>query len=104
MKAMIVRAGIGAVFVMIMAGTAQAGPVSSACNQSSRSAATPGLCACIQQVADQTLRSADQRRIATFFRNPDKAQDARMSQRQSDDAFWERYTLFGQRAEASCQG
>jgi hypothetical protein len=29
-------------------------------------------------VADQTLRGTDQRRVATFFRDPDKAQDVRM--------------------------
>ena len=102
---MVTRAGITAVAMMVLAGAAQAGPISSACNMSSRSAATPGLCGCIQRVADQTLRSsADQRRVATFFRDPDKAQVVRMSQRQSDDAFWERYVAFGQRAEASCQG
>jgi hypothetical protein len=97
-------AGAAAFSVLVLAGAAHAGPVSGACNASSRSAATPSLCACIQRVADQTLRGTDQRRVATFFRDPDKAQVVRMSQRDADDAFWERYVAFGQRAEASCQG
>lgn len=104
MRMVILRAGIAALSVMVWTGAAQAGPISSACNASSRSAATPSLCACIQRVADQTLRGADQRRVATFFRDPDKAQIVRMSQKGADDAFWERYVTFGQRAEASCQG
>ena len=104
MKTAISRAGFVALFVITSVGAGAAGPISSACNASSRSAATPSLCGCIQQVADQTLRSADQRRVATFFRDPDKAQVMRMSQKQSDDAFWERYVAFGQRAESSCQG
>lgn len=104
MTTAILRAGIAAVSVMIWASAASAGPISAACNQSSRQAASPSLCSCIQRVADSTLQSADQRRVATFFRDPDKAQLVRMSQKRADDAFWERYTLFGQRAEASCQG
>jgi hypothetical protein len=104
MTTAVLRAGFAALSLVFLAGAAHAGPISSACNASSRSAATPGLCSCIQRVADQTLRSADQRRVATFFRDPDKAQDVRMSQKRADDAFWERYTAFGQQAEASCQG
>lgn len=100
----VLRGGLVALGMMLVAGAASAGPISSACNQSSRQAASPSLCACIQRVADSTLQSADQRRVATFFRDPDKAQLVRMSQKRADDAFWERYTLFGQRAEASCQG
>ena len=104
MRTVILRAGFAALSVMLMPAAAQAGPISSACNMSSRQAASPSLCSCIQHVADQTLRSADQRRVATFFRNPDKAQDVRMSQTRADDAFWERYSAFGQMAEATCQG
>ena len=98
------RAGFAALSLMVMAAAAQAGPISSACNQSSRQAASPSLCSCIQRVADQTLRGADQQRVAKFFRDPDKAQVVRMSQKRADDAFWERYTAFGQQAEAACSG
>jgi hypothetical protein len=104
MRTSVLRAGIAVLSVMVMADVAQAGPISSACNQSSRSAASPSLCSCIQRVADQTLRGGDQRRVATFFRDPDKAQLVRMSKKSGDDAFWERYVRFGQQAEASCQG
>lgn len=98
------RLGLMAVGLSLMASSAISGPISSACNQSSRKAATPSVCACIQKVADQTLRGGDQRRVASFFRDPDKAQDVRMSTRSSDDAFWDRYTVFGAKAEATCQG
>jgi hypothetical protein len=100
----VLRAGLAALSMVFLASAATAGPISSACNQSSRQAATPSLCSCIQRVADNTLQGADQRRVATFFRDPDKAQLVRMSQKRADDAFWERYTRFGQQAEATCQG
>lgn len=100
----VLRGGLVALGMMLVAGAASAGPISSACNQSSRQAASPSLCACIQRVADQTLRTADQRLVATFFRDPDKAQVVRMSQKRADDAFWERYSRFGQQAEMTCQG
>ncbi len=87
--------------VPVMAG---AGPVESACNRSGRDAATRNLCACIGQVADQTLRGADQRRAAAFFKDPEKAHKAWMSKRDADDAFWERYKAFGAQAEAYCAG
>lgn len=98
-----VLAGMAALGLGLMATSAMAGPISAACNASSRQAATPSLCSCIQRVADSTLRSGDQRRVAAFFRDPDKAQDVRMSRKSADDAFWERYSRFGQQAEASCQ-
>ena len=97
-------AGMAALSMVFVAGAATAGPVSSACNQSSRQAATPSLCSCIQRVADQALSGSDQRRVATFFRDPDKAHLVRMSQKRADDAFWERYSRFGEKAEAICQG
>lgn len=104
MKTMMMRTGLAG--LVLAAGTmaAQAGPIGAACAQSSRAAAsTPGLCGCIQYVADQTLRPGDQRRVASFFKNPDKAQDVFMSQKRADDAFWERYKMFGEAAEATCQ-
>lgn len=104
MKKVTLWAGVAGLVLMASAQASLAGPISSACNQSTRSAATPALCSCIQRVADQTLRGSDQRRVASFFKNPDKAQEVRMSQRSADDAFWERYTRFGQQAEAICQG
>jgi hypothetical protein len=104
MKTTALRAGLAALGLSVMASSAMAGPISAACNASSRQAASPSLCSCIQRVADSTLRSGDQRRVAQFFRDPDKAQVVRMSTKNADDAFWERYTRFGQQAEATCQG
>ena len=99
------RAGIlVVVLALALPGVAVAGPVEAACNRSDRDAASRSLCACVGQVADQTLRGADQRRAAAFFRDPEKAHKAWMSKRASDDAFWERYKAFGAQAEASCAG
>ena len=99
------RAGILAVVLgLALPGVAHAGPVETACNRSDRDAASRSMCACIGQVADQTLRGADQRRAAAFFRDPEKAHKAWMSKRDADDAFWERYKAFGAQAEAYCAG
>ena len=51
-----------------------------------------------------TLQGGDQRRAAKFFNDPDRAHETWMSQRESDDAFWERYKNFGATAEAYCAG
>ncbi len=104
MKQRLLRAAIAALCMTMTGEAAVAGPISSACNQSSRSTATATLCSCIQAVADQTLRGADQKRAAGFFRNPDKAQEAFLSKKRVDDAFWERYSVFGQQAETVCSG
>jgi hypothetical protein len=81
-----------------------AGPVETACNRSDRAQASRSLCNCIGQVADMTLRGGDQKRVASFFKDPDRAQDVKMSKRDSDDAFWERYQAFTTQAEAYCAG
>lgn len=98
------RAAFSAAFFVAMAGAAAAGPIESACNRSDRDAANRALCDCIQQVADFTLRSTDQRRVAGFFKDPEKAQDVKMSKRGADDAFWDRYKAFSEQAEAYCAG
>lgn len=95
------RALLAAAFSLI-AGAALAGPIESACMRSDRSSANRALCGCIQQVADFTLRGGDQRRVVSFFKDPDKAQDVKMSKRGGDDAFWERYQAFAAQAEAYC--
>jgi hypothetical protein len=100
----IVRAAFGAVALSFMAGMVSAGPIDSACSRSGRSAANSNLCGCIQQVADFTLNGSDQRRVATFFKDPDKAQSVKMSKRNGDDAFWDRYTAFSAQVEAYCTG
>ncbi|MFN4101029.1 MAG: hypothetical protein ACK4GT_14765 [Pararhodobacter sp.] len=79
-----------------------AGPVESACNSSGRPNANRQLCRCIDAAAGQTLTRSEQRRAARFFRNPDEAQEVRMSPTQRDNEFWARYRAFGARAEALC--
>jgi hypothetical protein len=96
------RAALGALFLPFLLSSVQAGSIERACNRSDRDAANRSVCACIQQVADMSLSSADQRRAAGFFNNPDKAQDVRLSDTSRDDAFWARYMAFGEQAEAFC--
>jgi hypothetical protein len=82
--------------------TAAAGPIESACNRSDRAGATRAMCRCIDSVAQQTLTRPEQRRAASFFSNPQLAQDVRASRTRADNEFWTRYRAFGERAEASC--
>lgn len=98
----LIWAAFAALCAGVVATEASAGPISNACMQSNRQAASSALCGCIQAVADSTLAGADQRRAATFFRDPDKAQQVLMSQSRADDAFWARYKAFGALAEQSC--
>ena len=100
----VIWAGLAAVGLTFVASEVMAGPISGACLQSKRSAANATLCACIQNVADVTLPAADQRRAATFFRDPDKAQQTLMSKKRLDDEFWARYKAFGAQAAQSCSG
>lgn len=79
-----------------------AGAVERACRVSGRPAATPSLCSCIQSVADKTLSGSDQREAAKFFKDPDRAQEVKMSDRRSHSEFWQRYKRFGATAERNC--
>ena len=78
------------------------GDIGRACMSAGREAASPALCSCVQQVANQSLSRADQGRAAAFFDDPDKAQQTRQSDSQRDEAFWDRYRAFADRAEAVC--
>lgn len=80
------------------------GPISKACLASDRKARSSRLCGCIQTVANRSLSSSDQRLAATFFRNPQKAQDTRQSDRASHEVFWKKYKAFASSAENSCRG
>ncbi len=95
---------LATLFAAILPVTGFAGPIESACNRSDRQAVSRSLCDCIDRVADMTLRGSDQKRVASFFKDPDKAQDVKMSKRDSDDAFWERYQVFTTQAEVYCAG
>ena len=79
-----------------------AGPIQRACMNSDRKAASRSLCRCIQQVARGTLSSSDQRLAASFFKDPHRSQEIRQSDRSRDEAFWDRYKAFGERAQQMC--
>jgi hypothetical protein len=81
---------------------ALAGDIERACLSAGASAANPSLCRCIQDAADLTLTKPEQKRAASFFAEPDRAQMVRQSTRAKDAAFWSRYSVFGETAEAFC--
>ena len=94
---------IAAAAIMLTAPLAVAGPIDSACVRSDRARGNAPLCTCIQQVANQTLSRSDQRRAASFFRDPHEAQEVRTSKSNADNAFWTRYKRFASQAEAYCR-
>ncbi|WP_304616917.1 hypothetical protein [Paracoccus sp. (in: a-proteobacteria)] len=97
------RLMIAAAAVVMTAPLAVAGPIDSACVRSDRARGNAALCGCIQQVANQTLSRADQRRAAQFFRDPHRAQEVRTSKRNGDSEFWRRYRHFASQAETLCR-
>lgn len=102
MKKLMIVAALAAGMAPIYATTAaQAGAIERACNQSDRRPAR-ALCGCIQDVANTTLTSSEQRTAAGFFRDPHQAQVVRQSDRASDERFWLRYKNFYATAEAYC--
>ncbi|MGI1660806.1 hypothetical protein ACRDNQ_01085 [Palleronia sp. KMU-117] len=86
-----------------LGGTAMAGTIERACLSSDRPGISRSLCGCIQQAADLTLSTKDQRLAASFFKDPHRAQEVRQSDRRSDEEFWERYVNFGTAAETYCR-
>jgi len=102
MRTMILAAGVAAVAGLAGADGAMAGAIERACLSSDRPGASRALCACIQSVADQTLTRREQKMAADFFRNPDRAQDVRMSKKDDHNDFWKRYKNFGETAAAYC--
>ena len=86
----------------VLAGPAQAEIIESACLKSDRPGVSRMLCGCIQDVADLTLTRSDQRKAATFFADPHRAQEVRQSISRSDQNFWDRYKRFGSSAKTYC--
>lgn len=98
----VTRTTLALVAFALSAGTALpalAGPIDQAC---SSTAGKPRTCACIQSVADQMLTRDDQRLVASFFKDPDRAQEVRTSDTARDESFWKRYRQFGFAAEQRC--
>jgi len=83
--------------------SARANNIEQACVQSGREAANRALCGCIQDVANLTLTGSDQKLASTFFKDPDKAQEIRQSDRRAHERFWERYKEFGETAREFCK-
>jgi hypothetical protein len=79
------------------------GDISEACVAADRRAASPELCSCVQQVANQSLSGRDQARAAVFFAEPQLAQDTRQSDNRGDENFWLRYRAFSDLAAQICQ-
>lgn len=79
------------------------GEVGKACISADRAAANARLCNCVQQAANQTLNGRDQVRAATFFADPQLAQDTRQSDNRSAEAFWDRYKSFADTARRLCR-
>ncbi len=93
-------------WVCIAAGAvpATAGLIEQACLRSDRQEVSLAACSCIQGVADFTLEDRDQRKVAGFFKDPERAEKARAADGKSDEAFWARYEAFGNQAEVYCGG
>jgi len=102
MKKSLIAASLALATMMPVA--ALAGPIESACNASDRPQSNRQLCRCIDSVARHTLTRSEQRRAARFFRDPDEAQEVRMSRTRADNEFWARYRSFGQEAQRVCAG
>ncbi len=104
MKRILFAAATAMLVMPLVPTMVNAGPIESACLRSDRPNATRALCRCIDSVAQRNLTRAEQRRAASFFRDPQLAQDVRMSKSDRDNAFWARYRAFGAAAEQTCTG
>ena len=93
---------LSVVALILTSSIAHAGLIERACMKSDRQAASRALCGCIQDVADATLTSGDQKLAAKFFKDPHMAQEIRQSDRSSHERFWKKYKAFGQTAETYC--
>ena len=79
------------------------GEIATACVAADRSAASPRLCTCVQQVAGQTLGRSDQAQLVEFFKDPELANDMKINNSRGADAFWDRYRVFTRTAEQACR-
>jgi len=79
------------------------GTIETACLKADRPAATTELCGCLQVVADAVLSPGEQRFGAKLFADPDLSQATKVSNRRSDELFWEKWELFSEGAVKYCQ-
>lgn len=78
------------------------GEIARACVDSDRNAATTQRCSCVQNVAVRELSRSDQSRLVSFFEDPELANDIKINDSRSADAFWDRYRAFTDKARAQC--
>lgn len=104
MKKILLSATLAVLAMPLVPVSASAGPIETACLRTDRAQATRAMCRCVDSVAQRTLTRAEQRRAASFFRDPQRAQDVRMSSNARDNEFWTRYRAFGAAAERTCSG
>lgn len=95
--------GIAVIIATLAAPMAYAGPIENACLKSDRKGVNRAVCNCIQQAADLTLSSSEQRKAAKFFNDPHQTQELRQSSKSNDEKLWLRYKEFGNAAQAFCQ-
>ena len=79
------------------------GPMSKACLASDRKARSKALCGCVQAVANRELSAGDQRIAASFWKDPQRAQDMRQSDNARHEKFWRGYKAYGQQVERLCK-
>jgi len=79
------------------------GEIGAACAESDRRGATDRLCSCVQAAANRHLNARDQALAATFFEDPDRAQEIRARTDRASNAFWDRYLAFTSQAKRSCR-
>jgi len=105
MKQPLVALGLGFALLAssIPADAMARGTIERACLRADRPAANRVLCGCIQTVADATLSSSDQRRGAKLFADPEESQAVKMSDRRSDEVFWDKWERFADGAVKYCQ-
>ncbi|MDB6454884.1 hypothetical protein [Falsirhodobacter sp. 20TX0035] len=97
------KLSLAIVMAASLAACAGSGPVKRACLDTDRGASRSSTCTCIQRAADATLNGSEQRRAASLFGDPERAQAVRLSRTSADNAFWKRYSRFGETAQAQCR-
>lgn len=88
--------------ILASCGPRVSGEIARACVDSDRRQASAQRCACVQSVAARELSRSDQARLISFFEDPELANDIKINDSRSADAFWDRYRAFTSKARAQC--
>jgi hypothetical protein len=79
------------------------GPIATACQSAGRKQASRSRCGCVQAVANRSLSRTEQIRGASFFKDPQKAQDTRQSDNAANERFWKKWKAYGADAASLCK-